>query len=35
MPLDEKRRRADEVIDNTGTIEETQRQVDAIYERYR
>ncbi|HET9847887.1 MAG TPA: dephospho-CoA kinase [Candidatus Dormibacteraeota bacterium] len=31
MPLDEKRARADFVIDNTGTPQETQRQVEAIY----
>ena len=31
MPLDEKRARADFVIDNTGTPQETRRQVEAIY----
>lgn len=35
MPLDDKRARADEVIDNTGTPLQTQRQVEAIYQRYR
>jgi dephospho-CoA kinase len=35
MPLDEKRRRADEVIDNSGTVDATRRQVEAIYQRYR
>jgi dephospho-CoA kinase len=34
MPLDEKRARADVVIDNSGTRESTQRQVEAIYRRY-
>lgn len=34
MPLDEKRRRADHVIDNSGSREDTRRQVDAIYRRY-
>jgi dephospho-CoA kinase len=31
MPGDEKRRRADYVIDCSGTIEETRRQVEALY----
>jgi dephospho-CoA kinase len=30
MPIEEKRRRADVVIDNSGTLEETRRQVDAF-----
>src|SRR6267143_1251153 len=34
MPLDEKRARADGVIDNSGSRENTRRQVDAIYRRY-
>ena len=34
MPLDEKRARADVVIDNSGSRENTRRQVDAIYRRY-
>jgi dephospho-CoA kinase len=34
MPLDEKRARADVVIDNSGSRESTQRQVEAIYRRY-
>ena len=34
MPLDEKRQRADHVIDNRGSPEATQRQVAAIYARY-
>jgi dephospho-CoA kinase len=34
MPLDEKRARADLVIDNSGSRENTRRQVDAIYRRY-
>jgi dephospho-CoA kinase len=33
MPLDEKRRLADHVIDNSKTPEETERQVRALYER--
>lgn len=33
MPLDEKRRLADHVIDNSGSLEETRRQVRALYER--
>lgn len=32
MPLDEKRALADHVIDNTGTLEETEAQVRAVYE---
>ena len=34
MPLDDKRARADEVIDNSGDRERTRRQVQAIYQRY-
>ena len=34
MPLDEKRARADVVIDNSGSRENTRRQVDAVYRRY-
>ncbi len=34
MPLDEKRARADMVIDNSGSRENTRRQVEAIYRRY-
>jgi dephospho-CoA kinase len=34
MPLDAKRARADHVIDNSGSREDTQRQVAAIYHRY-
>jgi dephospho-CoA kinase len=34
MPLDEKRARADHVIDNSGGRQETQRQVEAIYHLY-
>jgi dephospho-CoA kinase len=34
MPLDEKRARADVVIDNSGSPENTRRQVEAIYRRY-
>jgi dephospho-CoA kinase len=34
MPLDEKRSRADHVIDNTGSVEETRRQVETIYRRF-
>jgi dephospho-CoA kinase len=34
MPLDEKRARADHVIDNSGGREDTQRQVEAIYQLY-
>jgi dephospho-CoA kinase len=34
MPLDAKRARADHVIDNSGSREDTQRQVEAIYHRY-
>jgi dephospho-CoA kinase len=33
LPLDEKRAMADHVIDNSGTPEETRRQVRALYER--
>jgi dephospho-CoA kinase len=34
MPLDEKRARADVVIDNSGSRENTRRQVEAIYRQY-
>jgi dephospho-CoA kinase len=34
MPLDEKRARADHVIDNSGSREDTRRQVEAIYRLY-
>jgi dephospho-CoA kinase len=34
MPLDEKRARADVVIDNSGSREDTRRQVEAIYRRF-
>jgi dephospho-CoA kinase len=34
MPLDEKRARADVVIDNSGSRDDTQRQVEAIYRRF-
>jgi dephospho-CoA kinase len=34
MPLDEKRTRADLVVDNSGSRESTRRQVEAIYRRY-
>ncbi len=34
MPLDAKRARADHVIDNSGSREDTERQVEAIYQRY-
>ena len=34
MPLDDKRARADYVIDNRGDRENTRRQVEAIYRRY-
>jgi len=34
MPLDAKRARADHVIDNSGSREDTRRQVEAIYRRY-
>lgn len=34
MPLDEKRARADHVIDNSGSSEQTMRQVETIYRRY-
>jgi dephospho-CoA kinase len=34
MPLDTKRARADHVIDNSGSRENTRRQVEAIYRRY-
>ncbi len=33
LPLDEKRAMADHVIENDGTLEETERQVDALLER--
>jgi dephospho-CoA kinase len=35
MPLDQKRTYADTVIDNSGTPDNTRRQVEAIYRRYR
>lgn len=31
MPIDEKRALADHVIDNSGTAEETRKQVEAFY----
>lgn len=31
LPIDEKRRRADIVIDNAGTLQETQRQIDLFW----
>lgn len=31
MPIDEKRRRAHHVVDNSGTVEETRRQVEEIW----
>ena len=34
MPLDEKRAKADVVIDNSGSRENTRRQVEAVYQRY-
>ena len=34
MPLDDKRARADYVIDNTGSREATRRQVEAIFRQY-
>ena len=34
MPLDEKRARADHVIDNSGRLDHTRRQVEAIYGLY-
>lgn len=33
LPLDEKRGLADHVIDNSGSLEQTQRQVDALWEK--
>jgi dephospho-CoA kinase len=33
MPIDAKRAHADYIIDNTGTLEDTQRQVLAVYEK--
>lgn len=33
LPLEEKVRRADHVIDNDGTLEQTEQQVDALYRR--
>ncbi len=33
MPIDEKARRGDFIIDNSGTLEETRRQVKEIYEK--
>ncbi len=35
MPLDQKRNLSDDVIDNTGTHEETRRQVELLVRRYR
>ena len=32
IPIDEKRAQADHVIDNSGTLEETERQVTALYQ---
>ncbi len=32
MPLEEKRAFATDIIDNSGTLENTQRQVDALFE---
>jgi dephospho-CoA kinase len=32
MPIDEKRRRAHHVIDNSGTIDQTRRQVEDMWE---
>lgn len=34
MPLDEKRARADIVIDNSGSLDNTRQQVDAIYREF-
>jgi dephospho-CoA kinase len=34
MPLDEKRALADHVIDNSGSLDATRRQVEALYRRY-
>jgi dephospho-CoA kinase len=34
MPLDEKRIRADHLVDNTGSLARTRQQVEAIYKRY-
>lgn len=34
MPLAKKRARADHLIDNTGSLEDTRRQVEAIYQLY-
>ncbi len=31
MPIDEKRALADHVIDNSGSVEQTEAQVDALY----
>jgi dephospho-CoA kinase len=31
LPIEEKRRRADYVIDNSGSVDETRRQVEALY----
>lgn len=33
LPIDEKRAMADHVIDNSGTVEETRAQVEALYEK--
>lgn len=35
MPLDAKKSMADDVVDNSGTLEETRRQVKALYQRDR
>lgn len=34
MPLDQKRARADHVVDNSGSLEDTRRQVESIYRAY-
>jgi dephospho-CoA kinase len=33
MPIDDKREYADHTIDNSGTTDETERQVKALYEK--
>ncbi|GAB7388602.1 dephospho-CoA kinase [Bacillaceae bacterium] len=33
MPIEEKRKYADYIIDNRGTLEETERQVEAVYQK--